>query len=157
MSSGVVYLRPILVGRVRAFGPRGEAARMAWQRLSEWAEPAGIRGLPIRGFGLVHMESSAQKEKTSAYDACLEIVEGIKPDPDAGVVRTYIPGGAYLRRRHREPIEAMAQGFRDLLSAEIKRRGLAFDRDRPMIEIYHEDHTWSGDKPRIDLCVPVRA
>lgn len=157
MSSGIVYLRPILVGRIRVFGPRGEAARMAWQRLSEWAEPAGIRGLPIRGFGLVHTETGGLKEKTSAYDACLEIIEGIRPDPDAGVVRAYIPGGAYLRRRHGEPIETMARGFRDLRSAEIKRRGLAFDRHRPMIEIYHDDHVWSGHKPRIDLCVPVRA
>lgn len=155
MSSGIVYLRPIQVARIRAFGPHHEAAKQAWSRVFGWAEAIRQRGRFERGFGLLFRAPTQKTDAQPAYDACIELPEDVELDEAAGFVVQFVPGGAYMRARHRGPIEALPDSLRTLRTTEVERRGLALDPHRPLIEIYHHDHEWSGKPHRVDLCVPV--
>ena len=157
MTNGIVYFRPRMVARIRAYGRHRESAREAWERVFRWADKAGLRATqhPIIGFGLLH-KTIAPADHQPAYDACVELVSGVVPNEAQGIMQAVIPGGAYLRTRFRGELPAMGRAFRDLRTLETKRRGLVCDTTRPLIEVYHNDPKSTSAPHRIDLCVPVK-
>ncbi|MCB1511596.1 MAG: GyrI-like domain-containing protein [Hyphomicrobiaceae bacterium] len=155
MSAGIVYLRPVPVARIRVFGPHGDAAREAWSRLFAWADRTRQRRRFERGFGLLFIAKGDGGSDRPGYDACIELPEDIELDSAAGFVAHSLPGGAYMRARHRGPVEMLGESLRELRTVEAQRRGLTVDPHRPLMEIYHTDAELSGKPHRIDLCVPV--
>ena len=158
MSIGIIYLRPIAVARIRGFGLHREAASEAWSRMLSWLDDRKYRVEAARGFGMVHkLQHHGTDQKEATYEACVELFDGLKVEYDAGIDTAYVPGGAYLRRRHRGPIGELGDALRQMRTEEVSRRGLAFDVWRPMIEVYLNDFKRTGEPPKIDLCVPVMA
>ena len=157
MNIGILYLRPIEVTRMRAYGRHRDAARDAWMRMFDWLDERNYRANAVRGFGLVHKIEgrSSDRPNEASYDACVEHHEGLRADAGSGVDIAYVPGGAYLRTRFNGEIADLGIALRRLRIDETARRGIAFDETRPIIEVYLNDFTRTGNAPKIDLCVPV--
>jgi DNA gyrase inhibitor GyrI len=156
MSTGILYLRPIAVARIRGYGPHSDAACKAWRRMLDWLDERNCRAHAARGFGLVHeTNGEMHRFEGATYDACVERFDGLEIDRACGIDTAYVPGGAYLRARFRGELDTVGEQLRAMRVDEIARRGLAFDETRPMIEVYLNDFKRTGDVPKIDLCVPV--
>lgn len=154
MSTGVIYLRPMLVMRVRGYGQNRDAARTAWSKMFAWADASGFRPHAVRAFGLVY--KVGEQVDRATYDACVELNDDMVAKIPEGFDTTVIPSGAYLRQRLAAPLEEIGTMFRKLRVEEAVSRGLMFDAGKPMIEVYLNDFVRRGIEPKIDLCVPVR-
>ena len=155
MSTGLVYLRPLEVAFARRVGPHHSSALAAWEHISEWLAAKNYKPLAPTGFGLVHKTKTLPQIDMPVYDACIELIDPIMIDLVAGIDQCRIPGGAFLRHRHIGGPDTMAEAFRNLRTAEAKRRGLKNDDSRPLIEIYIKNQRDCTREQRIDLCVPV--
>lgn len=155
MSTGVIYLRPIEVIRVRGYGANHEAAKSAWAKLLAWVDDNDCRVHAVRGFGLVYKVGN--RNISASYDACVELNEPVAIPPSEGIETALVPSGAYLRQRYTGPVEDMGAALRKMRVEDIPGRRLDLDVQRPMIEVYLNDFVRRDNAPKIDLCVPVKA
>ncbi|HUS97260.1 MAG TPA: GyrI-like domain-containing protein [Hyphomicrobiaceae bacterium] len=156
MSTGLVYLRPMTVAYARRTGPHGTSSLEAWAHMLGWLDQQGYRAMVPRGFGLIHKAAALRDQTDPVYDACVELVDPVTVDLEAGIDRGHLKGGAFLLQRHSGPVELIGEAFRKLRTEEATRRGLKCDENRPMIEIYLDDPYRSPAPHRLDLCVPVQ-
>jgi DNA gyrase inhibitor GyrI len=154
MSIGIIYLRPIEVVRVRAYGKNGEAAQAAWGKMLSWVEDHDCRAHAVRAFGLVY--KVGDRNIAASYDACVELNEQIDVAQSEGIETALIPSGAYLRQRFTGPLEKMGAVLRKMRTKDIPDRGLILDEKRPLVEVYLNDFVAHAVDPKIDLCVPVK-
>lgn len=154
MSIGVIYLRPIEVVRVRAYGRNREAAQTAWAKMLSWADDHDCLGDAVRGFGLVY--KAGDRTSSASYDACVEMNGDAGVRPSDGVETALVPSGAYLRQRYTGPIEEMGAALRKMRDQDVPSRGLGLDARRPMIEVYFNDFVNHDVDPKVDLCVPIK-
>lgn len=159
MSQGLVYLRPVPVVYVRRRGPQHEAAALAWTHLLDWLDRRKLRSRIDRGYGLARHNArlaSPGAPGDAAYDACVAATDGVDADPDAGISLQIVPGGSYLRRRHRAGMDTIGDAFTDLCAIDLAAYRVAIDPSRPLLEVYFDQSQGDALKLRVDIGVPVR-
>jgi hypothetical protein len=73
------------------------------------------------------------------YDACVPVNFGFDADPEAGIGRQTLPGGAYAVQTHVGSYADAGELFSRLHREIVPKRGLSVDYDRPFVAIYLND------------------
>jgi AraC family transcriptional regulator len=90
------------------------------------------------------------------YDACVPVIFGFDADPEAGIGRQTLPGGAYAVQTHVGSYADVGELMSRLHRETVPKRGLSVDYDRPFVAIYLNDPTLTREvHRRTELCVPV--
>jgi DNA gyrase inhibitor GyrI len=90
------------------------------------------------------------------YDACVPVSFGFDADPEAGIGRQTLPGGAYAVHTHVGSYAETGRLFSELHRTIVPRRGLSVDYDRPFLAVYLNDPAITREvHRRTELCVPV--
>ena len=83
------------------------------------------------------------------------LTTGLDADPEAGIGRQMLQGGAYAVHTH---VRLLRMGglFSQLHREMVPKRGLSVDYDRPFMAIYLNDPMMTREvHRRTELCVPV--
>ena len=81
---------------------------------------------------------------------------GLDPEPDSGIGRQTLPGGAYAVHTHVGAYAEIGPLLSRLHSEIVPKRGLSLDYDRPFVTIYLNDPAITREMHRrTELCVPV--
>ena len=155
MSVGFVYLRPLRVVSVRAFGLYATSASSAWKQMFAWLDDSGMRREIGRGYGLMRDNPALTAPENCRYEACVELLAGYETLVPAGFDVIRLPGGAYARRRH-SGSDTLRSTITTLRDEWVPSQGLTVDGRRPMIEIYCDDPLVVAPIARkIEVCIPV--
>jgi AraC family transcriptional regulator len=152
-----VYLRPTPVLHYRAIGPYDRSVKEAWETLLGWLDARDLRKFGPRAFGVIHDRSRSTDAAALRYDACVELVPGLRADPEHGIVRKLTPGGAYAQGFLKGPYGQISDGFRFMCSQWAEAEKLRVDTSRPLMEIYLNDPAKTRQEEWLtQLCVPIR-
>jgi DNA gyrase inhibitor GyrI len=151
------YIRPCAVLYARSIGAYAVSAREAWRVLNGWLEARNARHLYRRGFGIFHDDPTTTAPDALRYDACIVAADGIPDeDPDAGIARQMLAGGAYAVHAHVGSYEGTGKLFSQLRRVTVAKRGLSIDFGRPFVAIYLNDPLLTREMHRrTELCIPV--
>jgi len=151
------YLRPTPVLHYRAMGPYDQSVKEAWGTLLGWLDAHDLRKLGPRAFGVIHDCSRSTDAAALRYDACVELVPGLRAEPDLGIVRRVTPGGAYAQGFLEGCYGQISEGFRYMCSQWAEAEKLRIDTSRPFMEIYLNDPATTPKAEWLtQLCVPIR-
>jgi len=157
LSSGIVYIRPIKVMYLRVEGADRAAAVAAWDQMTSLLQERRILHSVSRGFGLIRgNRRMSPADVPQTYDAAVELTSSVCDLPDLKLRVQTLPGGSYLRARHRNGIETVPQSFSELCDTHLEPRGLELDPRRPLVEIYLARKPGRIEGSSIELCVPVK-
>ena len=152
------YIRPLTVVYARSIGPYAASSREAWRQMNAWLDrAAGCAARSSRA-----MASSATTRRLTApellrYDACVPVTFGLDADPEAGIGRQTLPGGAYAVHTH---VGSYAEAGPALLAAaprdRAQARAVASTTTGRSWPIYLNDPAITREvHRRTELCVPV--
>jgi AraC family transcriptional regulator len=151
------YLRPTPVLHYRAMGPYDQSVKEAWGTLLGWLDAHDLRKLGPRAFGVIHDCSRSTDAAALRYDACVELVPGLRAEPDLGILRRMTPGGAYAQGFLKGCYSQISEGFRYISSQWAEAENLRIDTSRPFMEIYLNDPAATPKAEWLtQLCVPIR-
>lgn len=157
MSSRVVYVRPVRLACLAVKPSTDRTMQDVWSSFwATWADVVGDDTRPAMAFGVSHGQGQADWHAQDRYLAAVALQDCPNGALPAAFNGAHLLGGSYLRYRHlssRGPISAPLKGMHDGISKEPS---LAFDGDRPTLEIYMLDRGGARRDPVIELCVPVR-
>jgi AraC family transcriptional regulator len=150
------YIRPLKVVYVRSIGPYAASSPQAWQQMNAWLDSRQQRHQVKQAYGFLHDNPRLTAPELLRYDACVPVTAGLDADPETGIGRQTLPGGAYAVQTHVGSY-ADAGALFSLLHREIvPKRGLCVDYDRPFVAIYLNDPAVTREvHRRTELCVPV--
>jgi len=122
-----------------------------------WLEAGNVRHLFRRGLGIFHDDPSVTAADALRYDACIPPIDGVTDgDPEAGIGRQTLAGGAYAVYAHVGPYENTGEAFSKMRRITVVKRGLSIDVGRPFVAIYLNDPQVTREvHRRTELCVPV--
>jgi DNA gyrase inhibitor GyrI len=150
------YIRPISVVYARGLGPYQQSAPEAWRTLNAWLEHHPARHRVKQGYGYFRDNPKTTAPELLRYDACVPVAAGLDADPDAGICRQTLPGGAFAVHTHVGSYAEAGEQFSRLHREIVPARGLSVDYDRAFVAIYlnHPMVTREVHR-RTELCVPV--
>ncbi len=150
------YIRPLTVVYARSIGPYHASSAEAWRLMGAWLDQRQLRRRTKQGYGFFRDNPKITAPELLRYDACVPVTAGLDADPETGIGRQTLPGGAYAVQTHVGSY-ADAGGLFSLLHREIvPKRGLCVDYDRPFVAIYLNDPAVTREvHRRTELCVPV--
>lgn len=152
-----VYLRPTPVLHYRAIGPYDRSVKDAWGTMLGWLDAGDLRKFGPRAYGIIHDCSRSTDAATLRYDACVELVPGLRADPELGIRRRVTPGGAYAQGFLKGCYGQISDGFRYMCSQWAEAEQLRVDASRPLMEIYLNDPAKTPKSEWLtQLCVPIR-
>jgi AraC family transcriptional regulator len=150
------YIRPMTVFYARAMGPYEVSCREAWSRMNGWLDRCSARSRVKQGYGYFRDNPRLTAPELLRYDACVPVTFGLDPEPDSGIGRQTLPGGAYAVYTHVGSYSEIGGLFSRLHSEIVPKRGLTLDYDRPFATIYLNDPSITREMHRrCELCVPV--
>ena len=156
MSNGLVYLRPVQVAYLRIESIRRKAAQAAWAELEAILTDLHVLANVERAYGFVHNSRRMGCSGEDAYYcAGVEVFPGLPMTPESVLRRTTLPGGAYLRHRHKGSLDAIGGEFTELCGVPQKHADIVLDQRRPLVEVYSMIGPGAIDEARIELCAPV--
>jgi AraC family transcriptional regulator len=140
----------------RAFGPYQRSSALAWHLISEWLERNNARSRVRQALGLLRDNPQLTAPGIVRYDACVPVTIGLDVDPEVGICRQTLRGGAYAVHTHVGSYDETGAHFSRLHSGIVPRRGLSVDYDRGFLAIYLNDPRYTRPMHRrTELCVPV--
>jgi AraC family transcriptional regulator len=151
------YIRPCVVLYARGCGAYATSVATAWQTMHGWLERHNVRHLFRRGLGIFHDDPTVTSPDALRYDACILPAQSI-PDaePEAGIGRQTLSGGAYAVHAHVGPYEGTGEAFSKMRRVAVAKRGLSIDLGRPFVAIYLNDPQLTREvHRRTELCIPV--
>jgi AraC family transcriptional regulator len=160
-SEGVVrvtyrYIRPLTVVYARGTGPYQTSCREAWDLMNGWLARHQARSRVKQGYGYFRDNPKLTAPELLRYDACVPVTFGLDPEPDTGIGRQTLPGGAYAVHTHVGSYDEIGQLFSHLHREIVPKRGLSLDYERPFVTIYLNDPSVTREMHRrTELCVPV--
>ena len=151
------YIRPCVVLYARGIGSYATSVAAAWKTMHGWLEAGNVRHLFRRGLGIFHDDPSVTAADALRYDACIPPIDGVTDgDPEAGIGRQTLAGGAYAVYAHVGPYENTGEAFSKMRRITVVKRGLSIDVGRPFVAIYLNDPQVTREvHRRTELCVPV--
>lgn len=150
------YIRPLTVVYARSVGPYRVSSVEAWRQMNAWLDRNRRRARVKQGLGFFRDNPKLTAPELLRYDACVPVALGIDADPDAGIGRQTLPGGAYAVQTHVGPYSQAGELLSQLHSEIVPKRGLSVDYDRPFVAIYLNDPAVTREvHRRTELCVPV--
>ncbi len=157
MDIRFVYLRPTPVLYFRSVGPYDRSVKDAWGTMLSWLDAHDLRKFGPRAFGIVHDRARSTDAAALRYDACVELVPGLRADPELGIIRKVTPGGAYAQGFLTGCYGQISDGFRYMCSQWAEAEQLRVDSSRPLMEIYLNDPAKTPKSEWLtQLCVPIR-
>jgi DNA gyrase inhibitor GyrI len=81
-------------------GPYQLASAEAWRHMSAWLDRQQMRRRAKQGYGFFRDNPKLTAPELLRYDACVPVTAGLDADPEAGIVRQTLPGGAYAVQTH---------------------------------------------------------
>ena len=150
------YIRPMTVVYARSMGPYEVSSNEAWSRINGWLDHRQVRTRVKQGYGYFRDNPKTTAPELLRYDACVPVTFGLDPEPEIGIGRQTLPGGAYAVHTHVGAYAEIGQLFSRLHSEIVPKRGLSLDYDRPFLTIYLNDPGITREMHRrTELCVPV--
>jgi AraC family transcriptional regulator len=150
------YIRPISVIYARGIGPYGCSAPAAWRTLAAWLKHHPARHRVKQGYGYFRDNPRVTAPELLRYDACVPVVPGLEADPEAGINRQTLPGGAFAVHTHVGSYVEAGELFSRLHREIVPSRGLSVDYDRAFLAVYLNDPAVTREMHRrTELCVPV--
>jgi AraC family transcriptional regulator len=150
------YIRPLTVVYARSMGPYQVASAEAWRQMSAWLDRSQRRRRVKQGYGFFRDNPKLTAPELLRYDACVPVAVGLDADPEAGIGRQTLPGGAYAVQTHVGSYADAGELFSRLHREIVPKRGLSVDYDRPFVAIYLNDPVITREvHRRTELCVPV--
>ena len=150
------YLRPMTVVYARGTGPYKLASEEAWARLNAWLAKHEARPRVKQAYGYLRDNPRRTATELLRYDACIPVAGDWEADPDAGIGRQTLSGGAYAVCTHVGPYSETGALFSQLHREVVPKRGLTLDYDRPFLMIFLNDPLLTrAMHRRTELCVPV--
>jgi AraC family transcriptional regulator len=150
------YIRPLTVVYARGTGPYEASCREAWQRMNGWLDRRQARSRVKQGYGYFRDNPRLTAPELLRYDACVPVTFGLDPEPETGIGRQTLPGGAYAVHTHVGSYAEIGELFSQLHREVVPKRGLSLDYDRPFVTIYLNDPSITREMHRrTELCVPV--
>jgi AraC family transcriptional regulator len=150
------YIRPMTVVYARSMGPYETSSREAWSRMNGWLDRRQARSRVKQGYGYFRDNPRLTAPELLRYDACVPVTFGLDPEPDDGIGRQTLPGGAYAVHTHVGPYSEIGPLLSCLHGEIVPKRGLTLDYDRPFVTIYLNDPAITREMHRrTELCVPV--
>ena len=150
------YIRPLTVVYARSMGPYDVSSQEAWRLMNAWLERRGARSRVKQAHGFFRDNPRLTAPELLRYDACVPVNFGFDADPEAGIGRQTLPGGAYAVQTHVGSYADAGKLLSHLHREIVPKRGLSVDYDRPFVAIYLNDPTFTREvHRRTELCVPV--
>jgi AraC family transcriptional regulator len=150
------YIRPMTVVYARSMGPYQASCPEAWSRMSRWLDCRNARSRVKQGYGYFRDNPKTTAPELLRYDACVPLTFGLEPEPEVGIGRQTLPGGAYAVHTHVGSYAAIGELFSCLHRDIVPKRGLSLDYDRPFVTIFINDPNITREMHRrTELCVPV--
>ena len=150
------YIRPMTVVYARAMGPYQASCKEAWSRMKDWLDRRQVRSRVKQGYGYFRDNPKLTAPELLRYDACVPLTFGLDPEPETGIGRQTLPGGAYAVHTHVGSYDEIGGLFSRLHSEIVPKRGLSLDYDRPFVTIYLNDPSITREMHRrTEVCVPV--
>ena len=150
------YIRPLTVVYARSMGPYQASSAEAWRLMSAWLDRQQMRRRAKQGYGFFRDNPKLTAPELLRYDACVPATAGLDADPEAGIGRQTLPGGAYAVQTHIGSYADAGELFSRLHREIVPKRGLYVDYDRPFVAIYLNDPVVTREvHRRTELCVPV--
>ena len=150
------YIRPMTVVYARAMGPYQTSSREAWGRMNSWLDRHHARSRVKQGYGYFRDNPKTTAPELLRYDACVPLTFGLEVEPELGIGRQTLPGGAYAVHTHVGAYAEIGELFSHLHREIVPKRGLSLDYDRPFVTIYLNDPSITREvHRRTELCVPV--
>ena len=121
------------------------------------ARPPPVRARRVKqGYGYFRDNPRLTAPELLRYDACVPVTFGLDPEPDSGIGRQTLPGGAYAVHTHVGSYAEIGELFSQLHREIVPKRGLSLDYERPFVAIYLNDPGITREMHRrTELCVPV--
>jgi AraC family transcriptional regulator len=140
----------------RAMGPYQASCKEAWSRMKDWLDHRQVRSRVKQGYGYFRDNPKLTASELLRYDACVPLTFGLDPEPETGIGRQTLPGGAYAVHTHVGSYDEIGGLFSRLHSEIVPKRGLSLDYDRPFVTIYLNDPSITREMHRrTEVCVPV--
>ncbi len=150
------YVRPLSVVFARSMGPYCESSREAWRLMTSWIDRQRARSRVKQAHGFFRDNPRVTSPELLRYDACVPVCFGFDADPEAGIGRQTLPGGAYAVHTHVGSYAEAGEVFSQLHRSIVPKRGLSVDYDRPFLAVYLNDPAITREvHRRTELCVPV--
>jgi AraC family transcriptional regulator len=150
------YIRPLTVVYARSVGPYRQSSAEAWRQLNAWLDRGQRRARVKQGFGFFRDNPKRTDPALLRYDACVPVAPGLDADPENGIGRQTLPGGAYAVQTHVGGYAEAGEVFSELHREIVPKRGLSVDYDRPFLAIYLNDPMITREvHRRTELCIPV--
>jgi AraC family transcriptional regulator len=150
------YIRPLTVVYARGTGPYEASGRDAWRLLNGWLDRRQARSRVKQGYGYFRDNPRLTAPELLRYDACVPVTFGLDPEPETGIGRQTLPGGAYAVHTHVGSYGEIGELFSHLHREIVPKRGLSLDLERPFVTIYLNDPSITREMHRrTELCVPV--
>ncbi len=149
-------MRPTAVFYARAVGPYETSADAAWATMGRWIDQHHARKRVKQAYGLYRDNPRITAPDLLRFDACVPVLPDLDADPDAGIGRQTLPGGAYAVHIHVGSYDETGELFSELHRTIVPRRGLSVDYDRPFLATYLNDPSVTRSMHRrTELCIPV--
>ncbi len=150
------YIRPLTVVYARSMGPYSQSSRAAWHHLMDWVDRQNARSRVKQAQGFFRDNPRVTAPELLRYDACIPVAYGFDADPEAGIGRQTLPGGAYAVHTHVGSYVEAGEVFSQLHQDIVPKRGLSVDYERPFLAVYLNDPAITREvHRRTELCVPV--
>jgi AraC family transcriptional regulator len=150
------YIRPLTVVYARGTGPYSASSREAWSRMTGWLDRRQARSRVKQAYGYYRDNPRLTAPELLRYDACVPVTFGLDPEPEMGIGRQTLPGGAFAVHTHVGAYEEIGELFSQLHREIVPKRGLSLDYNRPFVTIYLNDPGITREMHRrTELCVPV--
>ena len=150
------YIRPLSVVYARSTGPYDVSSRAAWRHLLDWIDRQNARSRVKQAQGFFRDNPRYTAPELLRYDACIPVSFGFDADPEAGIGRQTLPGGAYAVHTHVGSYADAGRMLSELHREIVPKRGLSVDYDRPFLAVYLNDPSITREvHRRAELCVPV--
>jgi AraC family transcriptional regulator len=133
------YIRPLTVVYARSVGPYEVSSQAAWRTMNDWIERHQGRSRVKQAHGFFRDNPRLTAPELLRYDACVPVSYGFDADPEAGIGRQTLPGGAYAVQTYVGPYTDTGEMFSRLHREIVPKRGLSVDYDRPFVAIYQND------------------
>jgi DNA gyrase inhibitor GyrI len=124
--------------------------------MNAWLDRHQRRPQVKQAFGFFRDNPRRTAPELLRFDACVPVTFGLDADPEAGIGRQTLPGGAYAVQTHVGSYADAGELFSRLHREIVPKRGLSVDYDRAFVVVYLNDPTITREvHRRTELCVPV--
>ncbi len=158
MASSLIYIRPIPVVFVRAYGAYEQSVHRAWGRMFKWMDANGLGAEVDIGYGLAYDDPRTTPSERCRYEACITIPSQVPAERLAVLDKMLLPPGVYAKDRLTGSYESMGKMVTCIRDEWAPRHGLAVDRTRPVITIYRNNPRYCpAETLQADICLPIAA